>query len=360
MNETLFDGAPIPRAEMERAFLSRDASYDGLFYAAVTTTGIFCRPSCKARKPLPGNVVYYGKAAEALFSGYRPCKRCAPLSSDADPEWVSSLIAEIEANPSEKIREGELRERGLDPATVRRRFLGRFGLSFNAYQRARRLAAAFEDIKEGADLDEAILGHGYESHAGFRDAFTRLFGSTPGAVARGDGDFVRIQWIESPLGPLVAGATDRGIAFLEFSDRRMMEAQARTLALRIHLPIAPGRNGHLELLEAELAEYFAGRRSEFDIPIYEPGTPFQEKVWTALRTIPCGSTWSYAQLAGAVGDPQATRAVARANGMNRVAILVPCHRVIGADGGLGGYGGGLWRKRTLLDLETRMEAEGRD
>lgn len=353
MEPSLFDPAPIPPAEMEKAFLSRDSSYDGLFYAAVTTTGIFCRPSCPARKPSPGNVVYFRSASEALFSGFRPCKRCAPLQSDSDPAWIGELVAEIEADPGRRIREGELRERGLDPATVRRRFQSRFGLSFNAYQRARRLAAAFEDIKSGASLDDAGLEHGFESSAGFREAFERLFGSAPGAARKSGGDFVRVCWIESSLGPLVAGATDKGIVLLEFSDRRMMEAQARTLARRMGLPIAPGRNDHLERLEDQLADYFAGRLRDFDLPIDEPGTPFQEKVWAALRSIPYGSTWSYAELARAIGDPNATRAVARANGMNRVAILVPCHRVTGADGGLGGYGGGLWRKRVLLDLESR-------
>ncbi len=367
MIQTLFDDeasfsregdspAPIPLAEMEKAFYSRDASYDGLFFTGVTTTGIFCRPSCPAKKPLPGNAVYFAKASEALFSGYRPCKRCAPLSSTSDPAWVGELVAEIEADPTRRIREGELRERGLDPATVRRRFMTRYGLSFNAFQRARRLAAAFEDIKQGATIDDAVFEHGYESHAGFREAFSRLFGSTPGEIAKGKGDFVRIAWIESSIGPLIAGATERGIVFLEFSDRRMMEVQAETLARRLSLPVAPGRNEHLVRLETQLAEYFAGKRRDFDLPIYEPGTPFQERVWTALRSIPCGATWSYAELAKAIGEPKATRAVARANGMNRIAILVPCHRVIGADGGLGGYGGGIWRKKVLLDLETRINA----
>ncbi|HUX38351.1 MAG TPA: methylated-DNA--[protein]-cysteine S-methyltransferase [Rectinemataceae bacterium] len=365
MNQTLFDddasfpreedSAPaIPLAEMEKAFFSRDASYDGLFFTGVTTTGIFCRPSCPAKKPLPGNAVYFARASEALFSGYRPCKRCTPLSSSSDPAWVAGLVAEVEAEPSRRIREAELRERGLDPATVRRRFMSRFGLSFNAFQRARRLAAAFEDIKGGSSIDDAVFEHGYESHAGFREAFSRLFGSTPGEIAKGKGDFVRIAWIESALGPLIAGATDRGIVLLEFSDRRMMEAQALTLARRLSLPIAPGRNAHLDSLEAQLAEYFAGARRDFDLPLHEPGTPFQERVWSALRSIPCGVTWSYAELAKAIGEPSATRAVARANGMNRIAILVPCHRVIGADGGLGGYGGGIWRKKVLLDLESRM------
>lgn len=340
---------------MEAAFMSRDGSYDGLFYAAVTTTGIFCRPSCPARKPLPGNVVYYEKAAQALFAGYRPCKRCAPLSSDADPEWVAALVEELEAQPGVRIREAVLRARGLDPATVRRRFLARFGLSFNAYQRARRLASAFEDIRAGSTVDSAVLDHGYDSHSGFREAFARLFGVTPGAVATGAGDFIRIAWIDSPLGHIVAGATDGGVVLLEFSDRRMLEAQAETLRRRFGLPVAPGRNVHLAALELQLGEYFALSRRSFDLPLLAPGTPFQERVWTALRNIPAGETRSYAELAKDVGDPAAVRAVAHANGMNRIAILIPCHRVIGSDGGLGGYGGGLWRKRRLLEIEGAVD-----
>jgi len=343
-----------PLSEMQTAFQNRDESYDGLFYAAVTTTGIFCRPSCPARKPAPANVVFYAAASEALFAGYRPCLRCKPLESSADPPWVVSLVERVEADPHERIRDADLRAEGLDPATVRRRFQARFGLSFQAYQRARRLAAAFEAIKEGGTIDDAVFDHGYESHSGFRDAFSRLFGTPPGGAARleeGRADFVRIAWIESPLGPLIAGATDRGICLLEFSDRRMLEAQARILSSHLGLPVAPGAHPHLETLERQLGEYFAGRRREFTLPIFEPGTPFQERVWEALRRIPFGETRSYSALAKAIGDPSAVRAVARANGYNRVAIVVPCHRVIGADGGLGGYGGGLWRKQRLLELE---------
>jgi AraC family transcriptional regulator, regulatory protein of adaptative response / methylated-DNA-[protein]-cysteine methyltransferase len=337
--------------EMRAAFDRRDVSFDSLFYAGVTTTGVFCRPSCPARKPKPEHVVFYRTAAEALFAGYRPCRRCHPLEASGAPAWVGALVAEIEADPGKRIKEGELRVRGLEPATVRRHFLKAYGLSFNAYQRARRLAAAFEDIKAGSSIDDAVFDHGYESHAGFREAFARLFGAPPGKALREGADYVRVAWIDSALGPLVAGATDRGVVLLEFSDRRMMEAQARSLERRLRLPIAPGRNTHLERLEAQLGEYLAGARREFDLPVLEPGTPFQERVWSALRAIPYGETRSYAELARAVGDPKATRAVARANGMNRVAILVPCHRVIGADGGLGGYGGGLWRKRRLLEIE---------
>ena len=349
-----------PREELDAAFFSRDASYDGLFFAAVTTTGIFCRPSCPARKPRPENVTYFASAAAALFAGYRPCLRCKPLCSDTDPGWLAGLVERVEDDPHARIRDADLRAEGLEPATVRRRFQTRFGLSFQAYQRARRLAAAFEAIKQGSSIDDAVFDHGYESHSGFREAFARVFGEAPGrSAAKAGGDFVRIAWIDTPLGPLVAGATDAGICLLEFSDRRMLEAQVRILGTRLHLPFAPSPHPLLERLEEELAGYFAGSRKDFDLPIDEPGTPFQEQVWAALRTIPPGKTWSYAMLARAVGDPAAVRAVARANGMNRVAILVPCHRVIGSDGGLGGYGGGVWRKQRLLEIEGAGEAPPR-
>jgi AraC family transcriptional regulator of adaptative response/methylated-DNA-[protein]-cysteine methyltransferase len=334
-----------PDEELQRAFLDRDASYDGVFYAAVTTTGIFCRPSCPARKAKPENLKYYATAAEALFAGYRPCLRCKPLESSSDPAWMAELVAKVEAEPGTRIQEAELRALGLDPATVRRRFQSRYGLSFSAYQRARRLASAFEAIREGGSLDDAVFDHGYESHSGFREAFARLFGEAPGkAGAREGADFIRIGCI----------------CLLESSDRRMLEAQGKILAARLGLPIAPGRHPLLDRLERELDEYFSGKRPEFSLPIDEPGTEFQEKVWSALRTIPRGQSWSYARLAEAIGQPKAVRAVARANGMNRVAILVPCHRVIGADGGLGGYSGGIWRKERLLEIEGARGPGGKD
>jgi AraC family transcriptional regulator, regulatory protein of adaptative response / methylated-DNA-[protein]-cysteine methyltransferase len=347
-----------PFAVMDEAFRERDSSFDGLFYAAVTTTGIFCRPSCPARKPLPGNVVFYATAGEALCAGYRPCERCRPLASAADPQWVGDLIARVEAEPDRRIRDVDLRAEGLDPASARRRFQARFGLSFQGYQRARRLAAAFEAIKAGASLDDAVFDHGYESHSGFREAFARAFGEAPGRAAKvgpGKGaapaDFIRLAWFESPLGPLVAGAVDAGICLLEFGDRRMLEAQAGALRSHLALPAVPASHPHLERLKTELGEYFGGARRVFDLPLHEPGTLFQERVWAALREIPCGETRSYSELARALGDPAAVRAVAQANGRNRIAILVPCHRVIGADGGLGGYGGGVWRKKRLLEIE---------
>ncbi len=345
MNTTL-----PPAAEMERACTARDADYDGVFVLAVRTTGIFCRPSCPARRPNPENVEYFASVGEALFAGYRPCKRCRPLEANGTvPGWAAGLIAEIERDPAVVIGEGELRRRGLEPARVRRFFQRRFGMTFHAYRRAHRLGRALEAIRDGVDATSAGFDAGWESASGFRDAFVRAFGCAPGSS-----DGVRsatVAWIPSPVGPLIAGAVDQGICLLEFTDRRALETQLETLRKRLGMPLLPGRHPHLARLEQELGEYFSGDRRVFEVPLHYPGSPFQQVVWDELRRIPYGETRCYEDLAVALGRPGAQRAVGHANGQNRVAILIPCHRVIAKDGGLGGYGGGLWRKRFLLDLE---------
>jgi AraC family transcriptional regulator of adaptative response/methylated-DNA-[protein]-cysteine methyltransferase len=341
--------AMLSNAEMERAYLARDAAYNGLFFLGVRTTGIFCRPTCPARKPLPKNVEYFRSAREALASGYRPCKRCQPLEADDQPAWAAELLAEVERRSAARITEGDLRGRGIDPATARRYFQRQFGMTFQAFARARRLAGALTQIREGAALDQAVFASGYESHSGFRDAFARTFGQSPGKC-RGD-DCVLLSWLRSPLGPLVAGATAGGICLLEFTDRRMLETQFKTVRKSFAMPAVPGTNEHLQRLEVELAEYFAGSRQKFTVPLVYPGTPFQQQVWSELLQILYGQTRSYQELAAAVGSPQAVRAVGRANGQNRLAILIPCHRVINKSGALCGYGGGLARKQWLLELE---------
>ncbi len=346
-----------PTAEMERAYRSRDAAYNGLFFVGVRTTGIFCRPTCPARSPHPQNVEYFPSAAEALFAGYRPCKRCRPMATDDQPEWAASLLAEVENNPSARITEADLKARGIDPATVRRHFLRQYGMTFQAYTRARRLASAFTRIRNGSALDDTVFESGYESHSGFREAFGKVFGCPPGDCR--DRACVFLTWLPSPLGPLVAGATDEGVCLLEFTDRRMLEAQFEAVRKLFRLPAVPGTNGHLERLREELAGYFAGALRSFSVPLVYPGSPFQRRVWEQLLLVPYGETRSYQQLAAAVGNPAAVRAVGRTNGQNRIAILIPCHRIVNKNGDLGGYGGGLRRKQYLLNLEqagTEREA----
>jgi AraC family transcriptional regulator of adaptative response/methylated-DNA-[protein]-cysteine methyltransferase len=165
--------------------------------------------------------------------------------------------------------------------------------------------------------------------------------------------------LESPLGPLLVGATDDGVCLLEFTDRRMLETNLATIRTRFRCPVVPGGHAILTRLRSGLREYFAGTRRDFTVPLAPKGTAFQEQVWSALRKIPSGETIAYDELARRVGRPTAQRAVALANGQNRIAILIPCHRVIGKDGSLTGYGGGLWRKRLLLELERTGRLPGR-
>lgn len=339
-----------PESEMERAYLTRDATYDGVFVLGVRTTGIFCRPSCPARKPLPQNVTYYATPCDAMFAGFRACKRCEPLNvTGTPPAWVQDLLQMIDADPTARITDAHLRERGTDPARVRRYFLKQYGMTFQTYCRARRMGQALTQIREGTNLDDVTLGNGYDSHSGFREAFVRTFGHPPGKAR--DTECIRVQMAETPLGPMVLGATSGGLCLAEFTNRRMLEAQFATLRRLFGCAIVPGTSPHLDHAQDELNRYFAGDLRDFTVPLVYPGSPFQQSVWNALRTIPYGETRSYQGLAQALGQPTASRAVGTANGLNRIAIIIPCHRVVNKNGELGGYGGGVWRKQALLDLE---------
>ncbi|TAH51948.1 MAG: methylated-DNA--[protein]-cysteine S-methyltransferase [Chloroflexota bacterium] len=351
----------ITRAEMERAFYNKDASYDGVFFVAVRTTGIFCLPSCSA-SPKRENVEFFLSAREAIFAGYRPCKRCHPLDvNGAPPRWAKTLMERVEKNPDEKITAREMANIGVTPERARRWFLDHYGMTFAEWQRGKRLAEAFTQIRNGSPLDDVVFANGYESHSGFRDAFSKTFGAAPmrarHTVAANDG-YIAAQFIESPLGPILAAATRDAICFLEFSDRRMLEYNYNQIRKRFGLPILPTTNDALEQLRAELNCYFQGKQKNFTTRLAMNGTPFQERVWNELQEIPHGETISYEQLAQRIQQPTAVRAVARANGSNRISIIVPCHRVIGKDGELTGYGGGLWRKRLLLELERTGHLPG--
>jgi len=243
---------------------------------------------------------------------------------------------------------------GIDPSSARRAFRRYCGMSFHAYHRARRMGMALSGIREGRSMIDLQLDHGFESGSGFREAFSRVFGAPP-SQAR-DLDCLYARWFESPLGPLLALANDEGVHLLEFVDRRGLERELQTLRRRVPHHVVPGDHAHLDSIARELGEYFNGESLDFATPIKLEGSPFQRAVWEALREIPSGATRSYAEIAARVGKPNAVRAVGRANGDNKLVIIVPCHRVIGADGTLTGYGGGLWRKAWLLEHERRYTA----
>lgn len=339
-----------PAVEMWRAFNGRDAAYDGVFFTGVRTTGIFCRPTCAARKPRRENVEFFGTAADAAFAGYRPCLRCRPLEPrGGPPDWLRTVLEAIEREPARRLRDGDLRDAGVDPTRVRRWFKAHHGMTFHAYQRARRLGRALGQLSLGDDIVQTAYRNGFESLSGFNEAVRRLAGESPGRSR--DTTVVHLTRIATPLGPMLAGATEEALCLLEFAERRMLETQLRRVRKQLAAVLVPGETAITRRAAAELGRYFAGELTEFAVPLSTAGTPFQEDVWAELRTIPYGGTRSYGEQARRIGRPEAVRAVARANGDNRIAIIIPCHRVIGADGKLTGYGGGLWRKQRLLELE---------
>lgn len=341
--------------EMQRAIRARDARYDGVFFVGVKTTGVFCRPSCPARKPRPENVQFFAGIHQAMAAGYRACKRCRPLGVGEPPPIVRRLVSVVEDDPTRRRTDACLRAMGIEPARARRAFRRHFGITFHAFCRGMRLSDALAGLRRGTRLDDAVFDSGYASHSGFRTAFARAFGAPPACAAAADGGNrapITLAWVETPLGPMIAGADgDRGICLLEYTDRRALEAQMASLRRRLRRPLVPGDGPHFARLGDELRRYFAGELRRFEVPLALSGSPFQQRVWTELRGIPYGETCSYEDLSLRVGRPGAARAVGTANGQNPVAILVPCHRVVRKDGTLGGYGGGLWRKRRLLDLE---------
>lgn len=345
---------PSP-ATMYRAFVRRDPSYEGIFWLGVRTTGIFCRPTCGARQPKRENVEFFPTPSEALHAGYRPCMKCRPLDhGNAPPPLVARLLAEVEKAPTRRFRDSELAQLGIDPSTARRQFKRYCGMTFQAYHRARRMGLALHDIRKGKTVLDSQLDQGFESGSGFREAFTRLVGAAPSRATHLH--VLHARWLETPLGPMLAIADDRGLHLLDFVDRRGLERALALLQKREKARVLPGAHAHLDAIERELREYFAGTRTTFATPVVLTGSAFQQRVWNELLRIPAGSTRSYAELAARIDAPKAVRAVGRANGDNRLSIIVPCHRVIGADGALTGYGGGLARKQKLLDLERATAA----
>jgi AraC family transcriptional regulator of adaptative response/methylated-DNA-[protein]-cysteine methyltransferase len=344
-----------PDDVLYEALLARDPAYEGLAFAGVTTTGVFCRLTCPARKPKREHTMFFADVAACLEAGFRPCLRCRPLDRPGADPTVARLLEALEQDPDRRWAESDVVAAGLDPSTVRRAFKRSFGISFLDMARLRRLGRAAERLSSGARVVEAQVEAGFESDSGFRAAFTRLLGRSPKA-ARG-AKMLSADWIESPVGRLVAVADAETLHLVAFFDGASVERDLRRLQ-DAH-GVGVGRTAPIAQLADELAAYFEGRAAAFATPLASDGSAFMREAWTALRAVPAGETRSYADLAAAIGRPSAVRAVARANALNPWVIVVPCHRIIGADGSLTGYGGGLWRKRWLLAHERRIWGPGR-
>jgi AraC family transcriptional regulator of adaptative response/methylated-DNA-[protein]-cysteine methyltransferase len=332
------------------ALLTRNADYDGRAFVGVSSTGIFCRLTCPARKPKRENCHFYNDLAACLQAGFRPCKRCHPLypAAQSDPA-VTTLLTALETQPEHRWSETDVIRMGFDPSTTRRAFKRHFGMTFLEMARSRRLALGFTALRAGSVI-AAQLDAGFDSPSAFRAAFAKLMGVAPGSLAKDA--LLRADHIKTPLGDMIAVCDNRALHLLEFADRKALPAEMLRLRKAAKGSIGIGRFATHDQIAAELEAFFAKASDQFATPLALHGTAFTRDVWKTLQNIPAGQTRSYSAIAATIGAPQATRAVARANGANQIAIVIPCHRVIGADGSLTGYGGGLWRKQYLIDLEN--------
>lgn len=326
------------------AFERRDRAYDDKVVGAVTTTRIYCRPSCPARRPKRENVRFYATPDEAAAAGYRACLRCLPDSVSRDRTAVARAV-ELLDREEEPLRLEELAAAvGYAPHHFQRLFSRDVGLSPAAYARAKRAERGRRALEEEGSVTAAIYAAGYSGPSRFYAEAPGELGMSPSAWRQGGkGETIRWTVAGSAYGPLLVAVTDKGICRLSFDEGEEALQRRFPAANLVHDPDAPLIRAALEAVERPER---AG-----ELPVDVVGTAFQQRVWAELRRIPPGETRSYLDIARAIGDANATRAVGTANGANPVAILVPCHRVVRNDGSLGGYAGGLERKRALLDAE---------
>ena len=333
------------------AFMRRDRSWDGRVIGAVKTTGIYCKPSCPARRPKREHVEFFATTGEALAAGYRPCLRCKPDEVGRDREAVAAAVRIIEQSEEAPALAGLASAVGYAQHHFQRLFKRELGVSPAEYARGLRSRRAEAALKDNGRITDAVYDAGYSSPSGFYSDAKERLGMTPSAWRNGGrGETIRWTSFDSPLGTMLIASTSKGICRLTFDDSEA--------SLKRHFPnamIVKDDGGLKELVEGALTAIERPNAAP-DLPIDVAGTAFQEAVWRELRKIPLGETRSYAQIAAAIGQPKAVRAVGTANGDNHVAVLIPCHRVIRSDGTLGGYAGGLDRKRKLLAAEGMQEA----
>jgi AraC family transcriptional regulator, regulatory protein of adaptative response / methylated-DNA-[protein]-cysteine methyltransferase len=337
------------------AVVARDSAFDGLFYTAVETTGIYCRPSCPARRPKREHVRFYDTAADAEAAGFRPCKRCKPDQPSLTQQHAAKVREAcrlIEAAEDEPRLDALARAVGLSPYHFHRIFKAVLGVTPKAYARAHRNNRMRRELSQSATVTEAIYGAGFGSNGRFYAASSEVLGMTPSQFrAGGPNAEIKFAIGESSLGLVLIAASDKGVCAIFFGDDR--EGLARELKKQFPRARLVGGDPAFEELAAKVVDFVEDPRIGLDLPLDIRGTAFQHRVWETLGRIPVGATASYAEIAKAIGAPKSVRAVARACGSNRIAVAIPCHRVIGSDGSLTGYRGGIERKRALLAKEAK-------
>ncbi len=340
--------AEIDRDWAFAAFDTRDRSLDGQFIGAVKTTGIYCKPSCPARRPLRENVEFFWTAEEARAAGYRACMRCKPDEAGRDREAVSAALKLIEAAEDALSLEELADAVGYAPHHFHRLFKRDTGLTPAAYARSLRAKRAATALDGKGSVTDAIYEAGYSGPSRFYEATKGHLGMTPSAWKNG-GAGVTIRWavVDTALGKMLLAATEKGICRLSFDE------DATELARRFPKAEIVAGGTALEGLVTGAIAAIEHPAQMPDLPLDIAGTAFQQAIWSELRRIPAGETRTYADIAAAVGKPKAVRAAGSANGANNVAVLIPCHRVIRTDGGLGGYAYGVERKEKLLSAERK-------
>jgi AraC family transcriptional regulator of adaptative response/methylated-DNA-[protein]-cysteine methyltransferase len=350
-SETMSNVARLDADTAWAAFMRRDRAWDGRVLGAVKTTGIYCKPSCPAKRPKRDHVEFFASGEEARVAGYRPCLRCKPDEVGRDREAVAAAVKLIEqAEDAPNLAELATAV-GYAPHHFQRIFKRDLGVSPAEYARGLRNRRTESALKQNDRVTDAVYDAGYSSPSGFYSDAKERLGMTPSAWREGGrGETIRWTTFDSPLGSMLIAATSKGICRLTFDDS--VESLTRLFP---KATIVKDDGGLKKLVEGALTAIERPLAAP-ELPIDVAGTAFQEAVWRELRKIPAGETRSYAQIAAAIGQPKAVRAVGTANGDNHVCVLIPCHRVIRSDGTIGGYGGGVDRKRKLLASEGHASA----
>jgi AraC family transcriptional regulator, regulatory protein of adaptative response / methylated-DNA-[protein]-cysteine methyltransferase len=344
-----------PDEQRWQAVLARDAGFDGTFVFAVSTTGVYCRPSCPARRPRRENVTFFTRPDEAEKTGFRACLRCRPrsLNGNGPMEMVKSVCRYIEQHLDEPLTLGRLAEAfHRSPFHLQRTFKSVLGVSPKAYADSCRLKALKQNLQAGHNVTRAMYDAGYSSSSRLYERTASQLGMTPDKYRRGAiAASIRYTFADSPLGRMLVAATDKGVCAIQFggSDDELQEG------LKREFPFAVRKrdDGGMQRWTSALLQQMQGQNLDSSLPLDIRATAFQRRVWSYLKSIPFGATRSYKEVAKAIGQPTATRAVARACATNPVAVAIPCHRVVRGNGDMGGYRWGVERKHALLEIEQR-------
>ncbi len=345
--------AVLTSRQFWKAVVARDHTYDGIFFYAVRSTRVYCRPSCPSRRPRPAQVIFFRTPEGAEREGFRPCRRCQPREDfrAADSRLIVKACRLLEQNTGDPVRVANVaRILGANAVRLQRLFRSLVGITPGAYAQSIRLRRLKKGLREEGDVTTALYNAGYGSSSRLYEGSNSQLGMTPGVYGRG-GEGMQISYTTAPcpLGRVLLAGTTKGVAAIYLGD-----ADADLEAALRREYFAAGIRKHPAAVSQwlqDLVRHIAGEQPDLNLPLDVKATAFQRRVWEALQRIPRGQTQTYTELANSVGLPKGRRAVARACATNPVSILIPCHRVVRQDGGLGGYRWGINRKRKLLELE---------